>query len=312
MAQWLNKILISLGINQILKNQRGNFMGAEGGSEGGEGGSEGSGSVPPSTEGGIEFQYPEGFDETLKGNPTLMNFADKEKGTFNYANMMKSLVHAQQAVGKDKVPLPDESWSDDQWNDLFQKLGKPGELDAYEVKAELPENYKEDETFKAKFREMAFKNNLLPKQANEIYKQMNEYIHESISESTQQQEQQYNAQVQSLKQEWGEAFDQKCQRAYSALEQFASNDEIEDLKNQGYLDSPIMTKLFDKIAEGMQGDNFQEKSKGSFGMTPAEATEEISKMYRADHPYMNRNHPEHKYYQEKMLKLQRIKLKGRK
>lgn len=309
MVQFLKMILISLGINQILLNQKGNFMGAEGGSDGGsDGGFEGD---PNTGSEGPSFEYPDGFDETLKGNPTLLKFADKESGKFNYANMMKSLVHAQQTIGKDKTPLPDESWTDDQWNELFQKLGKPGQMDAYEVKAELPENYQEDENFKAKFREMAFNHNLLPKQANELYKGINEYIHETINSNTEQQQAAYQKEVGALRQEWGEAFDQKCQRAYSALEQFASNEEIEKLKSQGYLDSPLVTKLFDKIAEGMQGDNFKVESKGSFGLTPQEATEEISKMYRKDHPYMNRNHPEHKYYQEKMLKLQRIKLKGR-
>ena len=305
----LVKILTFLKISLLL-DQRGSFTpGGEEPPAGGDGGGNGGGGEPPA---GPEFQYPEGFDETLKGNATLMNFANKEDGSFNYANIMKSLVHAQQAVGKDKISLPDETWTDDQWGELFQKLGKPGELEAYEVKAELPENFKEDEAFKAKFKEMAFNNNLLPKQANQLYKQMNEYISETMSSVNEQQQAVYDSQVSKLQKDWGDAYGNKCQRAFTALEQFASKDEIQELKEAGYLDSPAMTRLFDKIAEGLQGDNFNVESKGSFGLTPAEATEEIAKMYRADHPYMIKGHPERKHYQEKMLKLQQIKLKGRK
>ena len=40
--------------------------------------------------------------------------------------------------------------------------------------------------------------------------------------------------------------------------------------------------------------------------------EEIGKMYNPEHPFMIKGHPQRKYYQEKMQKLQRVKLAGKK
>lgn len=300
--------LISLG-TKILFNQKGNFMGAEGGGGEPEGGSEGGGE--PSGD-GPSWQYPEGFDETLKDNPTLMKYADKEKGTFDYAKIMKAHVHATGMLGKDKTPLPDETWTDDQWSELYHKLGKPEALDNYEVKGELPEGMEENKEFASKFKEMAFGANLLPKQANKLYSEINQYIHESLENADQMSKQEYDSQVNKLRQEWGEAFDKRCQKAYSALEQFATDEEIQALKNEGFISSPIVTRLFNKIAEGLEGDNFNLGGETkTFGLTPQEAQEEIAKMYQPGHPFMTKGHPQRDYYVQKMQKLQRIKLAGR-
>lgn len=305
MTKW-----ISLGTS-ILFNQRGNFMGAEGG-EGGSAGDGGEGGTSNDGGGGVDWQYPEGFDESLKGNATLMKFADKEKGTFNYANMMKSLVHAQSVIGKDKVALPDETWTDDQWNELYQKLGKPESLETYEIKGQLPEGMEENKEFAQHFKDMAFKANLLPGQANQMYSAINEFINNSLTTANEAEQAEYNAAVDKLKSDWGEAYEQKCTTAYKALETFASNEEINALKQGGFLQDPVVTRLFDKIADSLKGDNFdfQGETK-TFGLTPAEAEEEISKMYNPQHPFMIKGHPQRAYYQEKMQKLQRLKLAGK-
>lgn len=301
--------LISSEIKPFIFNQLGNFMGAEGGGEpGGEGGEPPAGGGEP----GPQISYPEGFDETLKDNPTLMKYFDKEKNSFDYGKIMKAHVHATSMLGKDKVTLPDETWTEDQWKDLYHKLGKPEGLESYDIKGNLPEGMQENKEFKKMFKEMAFNSNLLPKQAESIYNALNEYIHGTISQANEQNEAQYNSEVNKLKTDWGEAYEQKCVRAYSALEEFASKEEIEALKSEGFIQSPVVTRLFDKVAESLQGDNFKIEGKGTFGMTPSEAEEEIAKMYSPEHPFMIKGHPQRAYYQEKMQKLQRVKLAGRK
>jgi hypothetical protein len=308
------KTSIFLRIKNLLTNEAGNFMGADGGAgDGGDGdGGDGDGGAGDGGDGGTNWQYPEGFDESLKGNPTLLKYADKEAGTFNQAHIMKALVHATGMIGKDKVALPDESWSDDQWNDLYKKLGKPEDIQEYGLKNELPEGMQENKEFYDKFKEMAFQSNLLPGQAQKMYDSVNEFIAGSIKEANEYESAEHNKMVDSLKKEWGDGFENKCNRAFSALEQFAEPEEIEAMKSYGMLDNPVITKLFDKIASGMGGDNFNDKAKGSFGMTPDEAAEEINKYYQSSHPFMNSRHPEHQHYKNKMLKLQRAKLAGRK
>lgn len=302
---------ISLEIKSILFNQLGNFMGADGGGDGGSGDPGDGGSGDPG-DGGIQWQYPEGFDESLKGNATLMKYADKEKGTFNQANIMKALVHATGMIGKDKVSLPDETWTDDQWNDLFGKLGKPGELDAYEIKGNLPEGMEENKEFLKAFKNMAFEANLLPKQANAVYSKLNEFINNSLNSANEMNDAEYNKAVDNLKSEWGEAYDKNNQQAYKALEEFATADEINVLKEAGFIQNPTVAKIFHNVAKGLMGDSFGDnKPNNLLGLTPDEAQAEINKFYQTGHPFMNSKHPEHAYYKDRMLKLQKIKLAGK-
>ena len=295
-------------IKLIITNQRGNFMG--GGDGGVDDGGVGDGGNPGDGGTGIQYTYPDGFDETLKGNPTLLKYAD-DKGQFNVPKIMKSLVHATGMLGKDKMSLPDETWTDDQYSEMYNKLGRPADIKEYGIKNNLSEGIEENKEFFDNFQQAAYEAGLAPKQAQKMSDFLNSFLGESVSKNNEIMEANYTNELNSLKQEWGDAFDNKTKRAYSALEQFASGDEIADMKKRGLLDNSLITKLFDKVADGMSEDSLKVKGGNTFGLTTEEAAQEIEKYYVKGHPYMTKGHPEQRFYQEKMLKLQRIKLAGR-
>jgi len=298
----------NFSIFSMIKSERGSFMGGSEG--GGDAGGGGGGEDLGGSEGGIEYAYPEGFDETLKGNATLLKYAD-DKGQFNVPKIMKSLVHATGMIGKDKVTLPDETWTEDQYNELYNKLGRPADIKEYNVENNVADGIEANPDFFNSLKEAAYSAGLAPKQAQKMADFVNNFLGKSVAQNNEMAQVAYEKDLTSLKNEWGDAFERKTQRAFSALEQFASKEEINAMKSRGLLDNSLITKLFDKVAEGMSEDSLQVKGGNTFGLTATEAAAEIDKYYAKGHPFVTPGHPERKFYQEKMMKLQRIKLAGK-
>lgn len=300
-----NKITSNV-IRNILFNQSGNFMG--GGEPGGDGGS--GGDVPPAggdsgNGGGKTYDYPSGLEESLHGNPSLLSFAGDD-GKFDMAKLMKSYVHTKSMVGKTGVQVPDENFTDEQWQDFYNKIGRPQDASEYGIKNNVPEGIMEDKEFFEDFSKNMYDLGLLPKQAQAVSDYVNNFLGQSVKSSNEASELELGKARELLKSEWGDAYETKNKRAFTALQQFAGDDEIAQMQKAGLLDSPIVAKVFDKIAEGMLEDKFDSKSKGTLGMTPEQAREEINKMYQKDHPFMLKNHPHNASAQDKMLKLQSL------
>ena len=293
---------------RILSNDSGNFMGA-----GGDGGDGSSGGTPPASggnpgdggSGGITYDYPSGMEEGLQGNKSLLSFANDE-GKFDYAKLMKSYVHTKSMVGKSGITIPDETFTEEQWNDVYNKLGRPSDFTEYGIKNNVAEGIEADEEFFKGFSEHMYKAGLLPKQAQAVSDFVNNFMGDSVKSARDRMESEITQAREGLKAEWGDAYDHKNKMAFGALERFASEDEIGEMKKAGLLDNPIMAKVFAKIADGMMEDKFEGQIKGSLGMTPEQARQEIEKYYQKDHPFMQRNHPHNAHYKSEMLKLQKI------
>ena len=310
------KSSIFSGIKEILFNQRGemSFMGGgDGGDSGADMGDSGAGDTSASdtsSDGGVQYNYPEGFDEKLMGNQSLLKHAD-EKGNFNIPAIMKAYVHASSMIGKDKLPLPDETWTEDQYNDLWNKLGRPEDIKEYGIENRVPDSIEANEDFFNGFKEAAYKSGLNTKQAQAMADFFNNFVGDSVSKSNELADAAFEKEQAQLRADWGDKYDYKLNRAFTALKEFASEDEIVSMKKAGLLDSMHITKLFDKIADGMAEDSLKVKGGTTFGMTSEEAAREIESYYKPGHPFVTRGHPEQKFYQEKMQKLQRIKLASR-
>ena len=52
----------------------------------------------------------------------------EEKSLQNFSNMndfVKSYLHSQKLVGADKIPIPNKLATDDDWNAVYERLGRP-------------------------------------------------------------------------------------------------------------------------------------------------------------------------------------------
>ncbi len=93
------------------------------------------------------FQTPE-----LKDNASVKKFNDVE-------SLAKSYVNLEKTFGKDKITVPDQHATDEDWRGVFSKLGLPENPDKYELKADGL-----DPEFIKEFKKTAHESGMLPRQ----------------------------------------------------------------------------------------------------------------------------------------------------
>ena len=103
--------------------------------------------------------WKDGLPDDLKTEKALESIQD-------IPGLAKSYIHAQKMIGSDKIPVPNKYATDEDWQAVYNKLGRPETPDAYEFN--LKDNSNIDENALKGFKETAHKNGLLPKQAEAI------------------------------------------------------------------------------------------------------------------------------------------------
>ena len=237
---------------------------------------------------------PEGFKE--------------EKALDNFNNMedfVKSYLHAQKLVGADKIPVPNKHATEEDWNEVFKKLGAP----------ESPEDYKYDLKDQeldsqqvSEFNKAAHKLGLLPKQAEGLIKFYNE-MNGNIASS--QEETAAQAQLQTeteLKKEYGPQFskrlDQAKKLAVNSLgSDFLENTYLQDGSRIG--DNVKVIKAFSELADKLSEDEII-KGDGSEYMTAKDIEKEINELTQEGSAYWSKTHPNHNKAVQEVLKLREM------
>ena len=231
--------------------------------------------------------WKETISEEFRTNPNIEKFTEIDA-------LAKSYINAVSMIGQDKVPVPNQNSTEDQWNEVYSKLGRPESPDKYklEVNSDLVPL---DESSVKSFAENAHKLGLNNKQAQGIL----EYYKNSMEGSAQQAQidtETYQAQAeQELRKEWGRSFDDNIKKA-GAVAKANMDAEILDLTlsdGRRLGDHPAIIKGFANIANLMSEDKLiSTESEGMDQSTDYQA--EISKLVNdRDGPYWNKSHPDH-------------------
>lgn len=234
--------------------------------------------------------------EDLRNEPSLRLFSDP-------ASLAKSYVHAQRMIGADKIPLPGKSATDDEWRQVYRRLGAPEDPKAYDIK--LGADVMADREMQA-FREAALEAGLNNRQAGRIA----QFIESTVVQAREAQsagiDQVRQQGEQELRQEWGQAFEQKIALANRAANTFLGSTELLDTieLSDGRLlgDHPAIVKMFANLAAEIGEDRLLGEST-ELVMTPADAQQKISEITRQGTPYWDKFHPEHRQYVDEALRL---------
>ena len=234
--------------------------------------------------------FRDSLPEDLRGNPSLKNIND-------VGSLAKSYVHAQRLIGADKIPLPTNNSTDDDWIKVYDKLGRPADIKDYDVT--MPEMFDGNG-----FRESIHAAGLNQKQAASVA----QFIH-SQSEAANEKLNAYQEQARldteaELRQEYGKTFDDKIKRAQatakyllgskgdpSSKDNILGNIRLADGRMLG--DHPDIIRMFEAMSHEIAEDDLDGVTTES-AMTPQDAQEEIDTI-QADRngPYWNKHHPEH-------------------
>ena len=244
--------------------------------------------VSPTTETQpVAKTWKEAISEEFRNDPNIEKFTEIDA-------LAKSYINATQMIGKDKVAVPNKNSTDDQWNEVYDKLGRPESADKYSLNAKSEVVPIDDNAIK-QFAENAHQLGLNNKQAQgilEFYKNNMEGMAHQAKVDTETAQAQS---TQELRQEWGREFDTNIKKA-GALAKANMNPEILDMQLKDGMrlgDHPEIIKGFAKIAGMMSEDKIVSTESENVSSNTDLETEISEIMNNKDGPYWNRSHPDH-------------------
>jgi len=236
------------------------------------------------------------LEDSIKADPSLRPIADIN-------NLAKSYVNAQKMIGADKIVVPGKHASEEDWQNVFRKLGNPDSLDEYDLGVDV-EGDGFDAQFFNQFKEQAHKLGVLPHQAKELYQWHEQLMNSSIEQQEQQALAQQEEGIRELQQEWGEAFEGKIRLARAAIDQLGGDQLSEYLNETGLGNDPVMIQVFSKIGEMYKEDGIVGEGNMGVGQTKDEIQESVNNMLAdPNHPYYQKSHPNHQAAVAEMAKL---------
>ena len=239
------------------------------------------------------------------------NFRE-EKSLENFNNMedfVKSYLHAQKMVGADKIPVPNKHSTDEDWNEVFKRLGAPGSPDDYKYDFKDQEM---DSQQVQEFNKTAHRLGLLPKQAEGLIKFYNE-MNGNIAANQEEQAAQAQLNVETeLKKEFGPQFnkrlDQAKRLAVNSLGQdFLENTYLKDGSRLG--DNLNVIKAFSDLADKLSEDPIIQGDGTSY-MTAKDIEKEITELTQEGSAYWDKNHINHQKSVDEVLKLREMLSNG--
>jgi hypothetical protein len=235
----------------------------------------------------VNKTWKEAISEEFRNDPNIEKFTEIDA-------LAKSYINATRMIGQDKVAVPNKNSTEDQWNEVYNKLGRPESAEKYELNIKSEVVPIEPAAIK-QFAENAHKLGLNTKQAQgvlEFYKNNMEGLvkQEKITIETSQVQAE-----QELRQEWGRDFEANIKRA-GALAKANLNPEILDipLKNGIRLgDHPEIIKGFAKIANMLSEDKILSTESENLNSNADLETQIAEIVNNRQGPYWNKIHPDH-------------------
>ena len=220
----------------------------------------------------------------------------EEKSLQNFSNMddfVKSYLHSQKLVGSEKINVPNKYATDEDWKEVYKKLGTPDNAEAY--KYDLPEGHKVDDDTLKSFSAEAVKLGLLPRQAQGIMKYYNDVINKGSDEQQAQMKIAQEESVKELRKEYGATFDRQIQSAknlaHSTLgKDFINNTILQDGSRLG--DNPQVIKAFVSLANKLSEDTMVKGDQVPY-LTVPEINKQIAALQQPGSAYWDKRNPGH-------------------
>ncbi len=250
-------------------------------------------------------------EEVKTEEPQVINFKElipeeykEEKALQNFSNMndfVKSYLNAQSLVGANKVAIPNKMATDEDWEEVYNKLGRPNKPEDYKYSFD---NEVDPEQLK-QFNETAHRIGLLPKQAERIIKFYNELNTQTDADRVKTFEAKQVEAMAELKKEFGPEYNKRLDQAKRLAVETLGNDILNNaVLNDGTRlgDNAQVVKAFSMLADKLSEDELV-KGDGIDYQTASEIEKEISELTEDGSPYWNKTHPNHKKTVDQVFKL---------
>jgi hypothetical protein len=241
------------------------------------------------------------ISEQYRTNPNIEKFTEIDA-------LAKSYINAVSMIGTDKIPLPNKNATEEQWNEVYNKLGRPESPDKYKLELKTEATVVDENVIKG-FAENAHKLGLNNSQAQgilEFYKQTLESGAKDMSITMESA--QANA-ANELRKEWGKSYDENIQKAASIAKTYLGSDVLDTQLRDGSRlgDNVKVIKAFANIAGLLSEDKIV--GAGSDNITKARDIEaeikEITNNKKG--AFWNRMDPDHEKTVAHVLALRELK-----
>ena len=239
------------------------------------------------TQSTTQSTWKDSISEEFRKDPNIEKFTEIDA-------LAKSYINATRMIGQDKVVIPTNNSTEEQWNEVYDKLGRPESAEKYSLDAKS-KVVSLDENAVKQFAETSHKLGLNNKQAQgllEFYKQNMEGTAQQAKIDTETAQAQAE---QELRSEWGREFDVRVKQA-SSLAKANIKPEVLDmtLSNGTRLgDHPEIIKGFAKIAGMMSEDKIVSTESESVQSNQSIQDEIDSIINDKASPYWHKSHPNH-------------------
>ena len=259
--------------------------------------------VATSDEAAVAADWKAALPDDLREHPSIAGMQD-------VASLAKSMVHAQSMVGADKIAVPGK-WADDEdWSQVYDKLGRPSSAEDYGLQFEVPDGGEADPALTGWFAETAHKIGLNTKQAQQL---ADSYI--ELTGGMGQPEVDLEAAkaeaTSELRQEYGAAFDDRLGKGNNFLGEFGADGLMELRLQDGtpLMNHPAFIRTVVNAAQYIHESVSEDKligDKDSNVVTPGEAQKQLEEVMRPDSPYWDSRHPQHDVYVQRALSIQEM------
>lgn len=210
------------------------------------------------------------------------------------ADLANGYINLQRHFSGEKLVIPGKSATEDDWKQVFTKLGVPEKVEDYKIK--FKEGVTIDENFSKEFASLAHKSGILPKQAQALADWFSEKNAGAESEYTKEMEKVRTEELTNLKKDWGAAYDKKLGVANSIFRSLPPEVQ-KTMVEAGLSKSVALTRALSALGEKYLSED-QIKGGAESGirakMSPAEAKKAADGiMGNAEHPYHKKEHPGH-------------------
>lgn len=244
--------------------------------------------------------WKEAISEEYRSNPNIEKFTELDA-------LAKSYINAVSMIGTDKIPLPGKTATDEQWNEVYNKLGRPESADKYTLELKTDVAPVDENVIKG-FAQNAHKLGLNNKQAQGILEFYKQTLEGSAKEMSVNMETAQAEATNMLRSEWGKTYDENLRKASSIAQTYLEPELLDTQLRDGSRlgDNPKIIKAFANIANllsedkiiGTEADNILQ------GREVEKEIEELTSDRQG--AYWNKMHPNHTKVVNQVLALREI------
>ncbi len=249
-------------------------------------------------DGSFAENWRENLPEDIRGEKSLESIKD-------FGSLAKSFVNAQRMVGADKIAIPGKYATDEDWNGIYGKLGRPEKADGYTFKK--PDSYPADvdysDVLEKGYKDIAHKIGLSDKQAANLY---NWYLETQLKD--------YQGVVNAQKESREKALlalgpdkDKIIEKANKLIDNVMVNEEANKGLKEFLQDNEAGAALYAVLAAAFDR-TMEDKTRdvgggGGFADPKTELNAIMAQAKDANSPLMDASHPQHKDIMAKVQKL---------